>query len=278
MLANYPKVCSYPSMDARIEALERLARLREQNVLSEAEFEAEKARLLTEHNEGPVGEQVLSGGRFGGEQRRLIFYGLGAISISIAIGVWIVSPVEISGMYADQGSDKAVGRESKRMGQDPSVTLTPVLDFDNAAQCLPSKNLQDLFDEMSSLKPESERRFITLPAVGGTLEAKGTRVATGAAAGAVVTEISAPGSLDGLRVNGLRTVTFPGGAFYSLQVRFSDGPGPVQRVLVNQGFDLPRVGDLKAIEPESGSSVVLGIEPVDGGTALTCAKHPIITD
>jgi len=88
--------------------------------------------------------------------------------------------------------------------------------------------------------------------------------------GATIVSVQAPGVWNGLKLTGVRTVSWSGSQVSSMQIRFSDSAEKVRRVLNAEGFTLPAVAELKDVG--SGSAVLIGVENTSDGSALTCAR------
>jgi hypothetical protein len=249
-------------MSSYLDDLERLGRLREQNVLSEAEFDAEKARLLEAHRAHPPSDGLRSIPRF---SRAAIARAASVVLIIIA-GIYIgVSSTGQSGQPESPASPAPVAQATA------GARLSSVLRFDVPSQCTPSEELKMLIDDLRTMEPGGANATLTLPGSSAPLHPQVQRVALKEGKSAIISQLAAPGSLEGLKVTALRTSSFDGGDLYTTQVRFQESPEKVLRVLNGRGFELPKVGELKTVDLEDGA-LMLGVEGIEGGSALTCAR------
>lgn len=263
-------------MTDRIEALERLARLREQQILSECEFEAEKARLMEMPLVSLSNEPELTALAAPTWRPRWLFLlGVAGLIAAIGGGVYLTTnAASVSDVQTPNGESAEQSVSASTAGSN-APRISALLKFDNAAECAPAEGLKLLLDEMRSLEPGADQATLSLSDGGASVRPQVRRIEVGAGAGSVISELHVSGSWDGLRVNGIRTVRFPSSENYSIQIRFQEGAEKVRRVLNAQGFDLPKVSELRNSELESDAELALGVEPIEGGSALVCARSSI---
>lgn len=93
-------------MSSRYDELERLQRLRESGALTDAEFEAEKRRLLGHQSIAPEDEAVEAEAEPGPPSRRPIWIGLGlaALAVAVAAGLWFGNLVGGAGSGYESGN------------------------------------------------------------------------------------------------------------------------------------------------------------------------------
>jgi hypothetical protein len=263
-------------MDDRLEALERLARLRESGLLSEVELAAEKARIL---GDGPAPPRPASPSfhslprenpGFVSRHRWALAGGGGAILLT-AFLVYIVFTLPPA----------AVGKEPAR-NETASVLPEGTPDLGVLLQGAPSTC--GFGDEVRAILrnaiptelPVGETRTASAIDVPGFPEPIAPRVrklagTTAAAPQATIVDLLTPGSWHGLRVIRLRAVSWSGGQIGAVHVRFAERAARVREVLNRAGFNVPPTGQLRSLDGE-GRSVEMGIEAVPGaGTALICA-------
>lgn len=259
-------------MEDRLEALERLGRLREQNVLSEAEFESEKARLLaTTDPAHPVRDAVVAEGAV--RKRRLgLLIGGGAATFLLASvlgGIYVSSSVTSKQTPPKKEEPTAVATDA--LAAVTSASLTSLLRFDNAADCTFAPGLKSLVDDLRALKPSTEQAPLRIADLGVSVKPNVSQINVGAGSGAIVAELPATGSWDGLQVTGLRTVSFPDRAMYSLRVRFAETPERVARTFGKMGLEFSKAGELKTVEM-GDAGLVYGIEATSEGSAFVCGR------
>jgi hypothetical protein len=88
----------------------------------------------------------------------------------------------------------------------------------------------------------------------------------------VTSDLDLPGRWHGLAMTGLRRSFTEESDVSSIEIRFAEPPERVRDTLVRHGFGLPPVGEFR--EFDQGGSVVtmiIGVDRIDGGAALTCA-------
>lgn len=69
----------------------------------------------------------------------------------------------------------------------------------------------------------------------------------------------------------LVVATWAGSDVTSFQIRFDEPADKVRRVLKEEGFDPPAVGQLRNAPAENRLGTAIGIEELPQGSAMTCA-------
>ena len=133
-----------------------------------------------------------------------------------------------------------------------------------------SNPLSTLLGDMRLLEPTESTASINIGIDGPSVEADVVRVEQGG--GAVIARVETSGNWIGLRVSELRTTRFEGSDIESFQIRFRENPDRVRNQLNEEGFDLPEIDALTTVELEDGKALVYGVERVEGGSSLTCAR------
>ena len=87
----------------------------------------------------------------------------------------------------------------------------------------------------------------------------------------VTADLDLPGRWHGLAIAGLRRSFYEESDASSISIRFAEPPERVRETLARNGFTLPPVGEMRDVGDDSGISVVIGVERLDDGAALTCA-------
>ena len=260
----------------RLEALERLARLRDGGVLTGAEFETEKARIIAIDAGAPqlavtkdAHEEVTSrppwAGRVALYRNRWV---LGGAAVALIVGSALT--------YAVLGDIKSVTRPgsiavvAKPAAQAASPTsLGTVLRFRDPGTCTPSEGLQDLLQTMIAARNTHNQAADATIRVAGFEEAIVPVVSKsdGSDGSPTIVEIAVPGTWQGLHVTRLHTATWGTDEVSALQIHFREPPEQSLSLLKQIGFPLSRVGELTQV----GSSM-MGLEAISGGSALTCAR------
>ena len=253
-------------MNSRLESLEQLGRLRDQKVLSEGEFETEKALLLSHGDEvesdpaRPSFAKLLQGPN---RKRGLI-----AVAVAVAIGAYFGLT---SGLPTNNGkaapADATSAQATTAAAQPPS--LSAILKFDRPDECEAGDELKALFADLRALEPNGAAKSVTAGINGPSFKPDVLRAEQG---NAVIARLLASGSLNGLRVTELRTTRFDASDAQVFQVRFAETPERVRSKLNETGFTIPRPSELKTVETDDGHGLVYGVEQVSSGSALTCAS------
>jgi hypothetical protein len=255
-------------MEDRLKALEQLGRLRDQKVLSEAEFKTEKARLLAMDNvpaEPP--RQVPPTTVFAKLKQRKVWIP-GALAGAVAIGVYFGLNITSSMKSGENAQLAATSKESTQAdGQPPR--LSAAMKFDKTSECAPGNELSAVFADLRALESNSVTKAVTVGLGGPVLPVE---VMRDEQSKAVIAMLAAPGMLNGLRVTELRTTRFDGSGAEVQQIRFAESPEQVRTKLNEAGFEIPKPNELKSVELEGGRGLVYGVEGIPNGAALTCAR------
>lgn len=256
-------------MDRRLEALEQLGRLRDQNVLSAAEFEVEKNRLLG----GSEGDKTANPdvpkrkiAEIFSQKKVLVPI---ALVVIVALGIYfgISSTSEIYGKKVKTVENGRISKETENASE--PVRLSSILRFERPSECAPGDELKTLLDDMRSLEPSGDSKSVNLGVKGPSVTPQVQRSEKN---NAVIAQLVAPGVLEGLRVAELRTTRFEGSDIEGLQIRFTEDPEKVRRKLNGAGFAIPAAGELRTVELEDGHGLVYGVERVPDGSSLLCAR------
>jgi hypothetical protein len=88
----------------------------------------------------------------------------------------------------------------------------------------------------------------------------------------VTADLDLTGRWHGLAITGLRRSFTEESDVSSIEIRFAEPPERVRDTLVRHGFSLPPVGEFREFD-EGGSlgTMMIGVDRIDGGAALTCA-------
>lgn len=254
-------------MDQRLEALEQLGRLRDQNVLSAAEFEVEKNRLLSDLDQVKTADSDASTWKIPESLRQNKVLIPIALSIVVALGVYLglSSTSQIYGKKVETGENVSISKVVEKSSE--PIRLSSILRFERPSECAPGDELKTLLDDMRSLEPSGGSKSVSVGVKGPSVTPQVQRSEQN---NAVIAQLVAPGVLEGLRVAELRTTRFEGGDVEGLQIRFTEDPEKVKRKLNGAGFSIPAVGELKTVELEDGHGLVYGVERVPNGSSLLC--------
>jgi len=158
------------------------------------------------------------------------------------------------------------------------VDLGSVLDLQSMADCSRGPRLAAIFERMVRVDQttfESRR--------GGPIEVPGyarplvpTFERTRETGGnrdirEVTADLDLPGRWHGLAIAGLRRSFYEESDVSSVSIRFAEPPDRVRETLVRNGFSLPPVDEMRDVGDDTGISLSIGVERLDGGAALTCA-------
>lgn len=262
----------------RLEALEQLGRLRDQKVLTEAEFEAEKARLLAQADSPPQSAPAAAPlplmdtaappparDLFAKPSTWIVIAALLATAIGGYIGL---SSTTI--MKKTKDGDKAGAQPGSSDSADPAARLSAILKFDKPGECAPANDLAAAFADLRALEPATATKSVTIGLNGPSFAADVLRAQQG---NATIARMVVSGTLEGLRVNELRTTRFDGSDAEVIQIRFSESPDRVRGRLNEAGFSIAKPNELKTVDLEGGRGLAYGVESVTGGAALTCIRQ-----
>ncbi len=251
----------------RLEALEQLGRLRDQKILSDAEFDTEKAKLLAAADAPVIVPRpaFFAGGldRFRSRNAAIA----AAVTAAVAVGAYFGLN---SGLPAkpDKAAKATETTALASNGAATPVSLSSILKFKQPDECLPGDELKALLSDLRALEPDGASKTVTVGLSGPSLTPDVLRAEQGTA---VIARLRAQGNLEGLRVTELRSTRFDGSETQAFQIRFAETPDRVRTRLNETGFAIPKDNDLKTVDLEDGHGLVYGIERVPEGTALTCA-------
>lgn len=257
-------------MDHRLDALEQLGRLRDQKVLTQAEFDAEKAKLLAEDFDlAPETDSDEVPTRWGLDRlrERRVWLPLAIVGV---VGAGAAFGLNATSTFADgrsTTSDPAI-EAATASATDQAPRFSAILKLDRPSECKLGDELATLVADLRSLEPGGAAKTITLGVNGPPLTPMVVRAEQG---NAVIAQLSAPGVLEGLRVTELRTTRFDGSDTEVVQLRFAENPERVRTKLNDAGFAIPKPDDLKTVDLEDGHALVYGVERTSTGAALTCA-------
>lgn len=273
---NWP--CSFAKMTDPLDALERLARLRDQGVLSDEEFAREKARILQGLAQ-TVAPPTAAGDRLGTFLRRLgstkwVTAGLAAALVGGAVLAFFVWS-DIDNASTREPSGNGTGRKvaGKSASVSPASPAT-VIRFEDSANCAPSEGLGEVIAQMKSAATVRNAAADSPIRLLGFQEMLSPDVKRSDSGSGPVTLVQIPveGDWNGLRLRAVKTSIWGERDVSTLQLLFSDPAEQARSMLRQLGFKVGRVGELTAVDSPGGGYAMVGVEAVDGGSALTCAR------
>lgn len=281
-------------MDNPLEQLERLARLRAQGALSDAEFDAEKARLLGGGDHKPPSPgpspSMTSTAHVRAPRtalrRFVIVMGLLSATAVVAGGIALYALRETTPTLPKQPAPAVARRDApappprQRAAEQPPLVLNDDLQFSDPGNCKASSGTDALFNRILtppdgdvaniSSKPirvGADRREVQSVLTRTQGENAGEQIFEGTA------ELPQPASWRGLRVTGIAASLYvipEADSTYTRQIRFLDDPATVQAALGQMGFVIPREQGYAELHDDScGGS--MQIVAFNGGSALQCS-------
>jgi hypothetical protein len=264
-------------MTDRLEALERLARLKASGILTLTEFEVEKSRILGESVVEPQrpdqagdlpghGSQAATWRTF--LLRPWLLVGGALALVTGALLAYVVVGDVRSATRAQRAERSVVPKAPAAAGG--GAALGSLLGFRDASTCTPGQGLEDLIGAMISARNASNPAADASIRVAGLEEPVVPTISSPAGAeGATIIQIPMQGTWQGLHVTRFHTATWGADDMTSLQIQFNDPVDETRSVLRQIGFPLGRAGELQKAGP-----ALVGVEAVPGGSALTCARGP----
>jgi hypothetical protein len=242
-----------------IDSLERLAGLFQKGILSKEEFDAEKAKLLSNSRDDTSKERKFLAKAFDTRQKRIVALAGLAILCGLALGavVW----KDITADAATQNELSASAPEANRQ-PDP---VSPIIDFADLSGCKPGQNLAGLLGRIreSAAATRSGDQVVYLA---GTAKAAGVGSHTDNSVGRTVqlAGIRISTRWLGLNVTQLKALDFSDGS--GVEIDIAEAPQQVAQVLAMNG-----VPELLAGKIHEESSALHAVEGYGGGgSAYTC--------
>ncbi|MEJ7925741.1 SHOCT domain-containing protein [Sphingobium sp. AN641] len=286
-------------MEDRFANLERLARLRDEGMLTAEEFAAEKARLLG--SAGANGAQVASE-RLEQAEESVVHpgsvaerHGLRSGRTALAIVLVIAAALTAAGGAYFYGRDAApapaLPSPSPVVRNDAPVAITPpaqpvpaalLLDgdikFSDPANCKASKGTEALFSNVLVPPNGDVANIRSKPIRVGPDQIKIKPIFKKSSdedmvAYEGVAEFPQPATWHGLKVRGVTAtldVVPESDSTYSRQIRFSEAPDTLRAALNKLGFAIPPSPDYANLTDDAcgGSMQIIAIP---GGSALQCS-------
>lgn len=275
-------------MDDQLTQLERLALLHAQGALTQEEFAAEKARILSSaHNQAPErrtgtwdkprAETKQSARKAQRTTAMIALAGLiGAGSYYALRGQDSTSPVASeppASLPAPTPTASAV------VTQAPAMLLDDTIQFANAANCEASKGTEALFNniltppqgDVANIRAKPIRvgpdRVEIIPAFSKKAGEGSDTVYES------VATFPQPATWHGLRITGVSASLYvipEADSTYTRQIRFKEDPGALRAALNRQGFNLPRAPAYAELQDDAcGGS--MQIVDMPEGSALQCS-------
>jgi hypothetical protein len=228
------------------ELIERLAKLRDRDLLSADEFEIARGRILAP-----------------GKYWKTAAIGSALLSLALAftlLFIWVGwAPPASSGFV-----DRSVSAPPE---------LRSLLQFEDPITCTPRPPLEAIFGSMARWDPGSRRMVagepIPVRALGTSVTPTLERTPNQFGGFDFMARLPFEGLWWSLEVRELRvTGREESDANQSWQIVFRDDPLEVETVLNEQGWQVPRVGKWRT---NHGTDPTVGLQSVEGGTAVICS-------
>jgi hypothetical protein len=258
-------------MESRFEALERLAGLRERGVLTQAEFDAEKTRILGAHDApAPVARVERSA------PRPAWLWAAGGLGTALLLGGILAYAArgDIQGNRSADARPAAAGSSKAAAGVSDSRPLDTILVFASIADCVPGGELAHIVKALGELPPSGAD---APPAIamedGGTALPVAVRRSQPKAEGpaADIAEAALKGVWQGLHVTGVRAVRWEGLPINSFEIRFRESAPDAAAALRRAGFAGLAPGKLR-LSANAGTKSAAAIDVIGDGSALLCAR------
>ena len=244
-------------MSDYIDALERLAALHQRGILTAAEFEGQKVKLLSqERNQSSKhSPELQSKAHLSGLSKKVGVAIIVTTILAMSLFAWLFTnslPIDASRKRASV--EKQGGSEPARLIQ-----------FDDLASCTPTTTFQTTLTQMRDAAADNAangKRRTHLSSVGQSFEVRtgssnATRDRTTIAV-LPLTEI-----WQGLTLRELKATQWQTGI--GLQLTFQESAQIAKEMLKVAGLDVTKIG-----EPILHTNSVIGLEELSEGSALTC--------
>ena len=156
--------------------------------------------------------------------------------------------------------------------------LGAALRFSAPADCTAGPVLASIVERMTRLEPETYRALppgpIAVPGFRQRISPRFTRTERldgGAEVREATIDLDLPGRWFGLRVVRLHRYFIEESDVSGFEIHFAEPPERVRVVLNRHGFRLPRIDDIRSLDPERSSSSMIAVQRIEGGAALVCA-------
>ncbi len=259
-----------------IDQLERLTRLHQTGMLTDAEFEAEKARLMARQ----PGQSKLSGQ---GKSRLSLLAGGGLIAAAIAGAVWVGSgtvpqreAARPAAAPAAVPAATALATDASSTGQVP-VALDGALEFSLPQQCRAGETLERVYKKLEAGMNLGSGQGLTISLEGFAepLEITARSRKDQYQAEVADAEVRMPEETiwHGLKVSRITASRYYPPSSDGSDTRTINFLEPVDKVrgtLARLGFNAPLAPEFRLMEKPGSCDGSMQIQPRPGGAALVC--------
>ena len=264
-----------------IEQLERLTRLYQDGALTDAEFAAQKARLLEAAEAAGEPPAVAELPGHGPRPAALIGFALAAVAV-IGAAAWYGSqtvpetpPVVTTGA----ATIAAVAEPTAEATSEPvPVAVEEALAFATPAACTPGDTLERVYKKLEAGMNLGSGQGLTVTLDGFAeplqIAAKSGKDRIGAETASAELRFPADTTWHGLRLSRVTTTRYyppETDGSDSRTINFLEPPEKVRRTLARLGFAAPLAPAYTRIDEDKGCGGAMQIEPRPGGAALVCS-------
>ena len=279
-----------------IEQLERLTQLHRTGALTDAEFAAQKAKLLaaqdavppaapTSYRPGPVWEPTAAPLERSGGVPKALMFGVPALMVVLLAG-WFGStlvtrrpdPAQTSGAIADAtATDAVLALATPTAVPAMPVALDGTLQYAAADQCKPGPVLEALYKKLDAAMALGSGKGVTvkLDAWDQPLAvwAKSVTNQTGLSEQDGAIKFPDATTWHGLRLSRLsarRLSPADNESTYIRSISFLEPADKVQKTLARLGFGAPREPEVRPLSDDTCGGM-MRVVALNGGSALTCS-------
>lgn len=266
-------------MSNRIDQLERLTRLHQSGALTDAEFEAEKARLLASAPGGQGGDDFADKGK----SRLPLLAGVAVVAAVVAGAAWfgagilperkVAEPVAAA-TAIPTGFDLAT---DAAMATPVPVALDGTLEFAQPAQCQAGHTLERVYKKLEAGMNlgSGQGLTITLDAFADPLQiaAKSRKDQYQAEVADAQIRLPEETTWHGLKVSRITTSRYyppDSDGSDTRTINFLEPAVKVRQTLARLGFNAPLAPEYRLMEKPGSCDGSMQIEPREGGSALVC--------
>ncbi|HEX8214098.1 MAG TPA: hypothetical protein VF582_01350, partial [Allosphingosinicella sp.] len=155
-----------------------------------------------------------------------------------------------------------------------SASLATVISFEESASCAPGDGLREIIAQMKSAAKVPNVAADGPIRLLGVEEAISPEVRRSEGGPGVVTLVQIPveGDWNGLHLRAVKISTWGEKGVSTLQLVFSEPAAQSRSMLRQLGFKVGEVGELAAVDGARDGYALVGVEALDGHSALTCAR------
>lgn len=252
-------------MADNLDTLERLAVLYERGILTAAEFEAQKARLLQSNELHDLGSSQQ------GEVERSSSLSPRVITVVAICAALILLGFTVWQLKISASSEKISDRPAMHL---PTSSLSSrEIRFTDISQCAPSESFRAIIKELIGARDQAhdDPEPVLVKFSSGTEVQVLTDVSTATQVRTVIATASMEGSWAGLTPVQLKATRWPTGSGF--QLKFSESSREAKTLLAGAGLDVGQVGTMV-----KRGGTMIGLEDLNSGSALTCLTSDVVSD